>query len=88
MTTSTSDSVMGMVAWGHTCLPVKVEVEQAVFDVDKMSIGLAFFIGLIVSVILTALCCRLCWKDWARKKGWVGNHLKKLLKEWVKPITF
>ncbi|KAL8610099.1 hypothetical protein ACOMHN_024565 [Nucella lapillus] len=53
---------------GDFCLPLTWTVESDEFTIDKAWIAGAFFLGLIVGALLTALCVRPFLAAWAKKK--------------------
>ncbi|KAK3597760.1 hypothetical protein CHS0354_006118 [Potamilus streckersoni] len=50
------------------CLTVQFELDRTEFTIDAPWIIGAFFLGLIISGVITAICIILCFKDAERKK--------------------
>ena len=65
-TASITTDITGII---DSCLPLKVFVVNSFWDVDKLSVGLAFLVGLIVGLLITLFCARLCMRDMSRNKG-------------------
>lgn len=51
------------------CVPVTVDVNQDIFDVDKLAVGISFFLGFLIGLAITVACLKMCCiKDLSKKK--------------------